>query len=38
MHYVENILAKYLSLSKDLARSAITKLENFGRNDLSGLV
>ena len=35
--HVETILAKYLSLTRDLARSAMTKLENAG-NDFSGLV
>ena len=36
--HVESILVKYLSLTRDLARSAMTKLENAGRSDFSGLV
>lgn len=36
--HVETILVKYLSLTRDLARSAMTKLENAGRSDFSGLV
>jgi integrase len=35
--HVETILAKYLALTRDLARSAMTKLENAG-SDFSGLV
>ena len=38
MNSVETILVKYLSLTRDLARSAMTKLENAGRSDYSGLV
>lgn len=37
LSHVETILVKYLSLTKDLARSAMTKLENAG-SDFSGLV
>jgi len=36
--HVETILVKYLSLTRDLARSAMTKLENAGRSDFTGLV
>ena len=36
--HVETILVKYLALTRDLARSAMTKLENAGRCDFSGLV
>ena len=35
--HVETILVKYLSLTRDLAQSAITKLKNAG-SDFSGLV
>ena len=35
--HVETILVKYMSLTRDLARSAMTKLENAG-SDFSGLV
>ncbi len=37
MQHVETILTKYVSLTRDLAQSAMTKLENAG-NDFSGLV
>ena len=37
LSHVETILVKYLSLTRDLARSAMTKLENAG-SDFSGLV
>ena len=38
MQSVETILVKYVSLTRDLARSAMTKLENAGRSDYSRLV
>ena len=37
MTHVETILVKYMSLTRDLARSAMTKLENYGAG-FSGLV
>ena len=37
MQHVETILTKYVSLTRGLARSAMTKLENAG-SDFSGLV
>jgi len=37
MQHVETILTKYVSLTKDLAQSAMAKLENAG-SDFSGLV
>lgn len=37
MQHVETILTKYVSLTRDLAQSAMAKLENAG-SDFSGLV
>ena len=37
MQHVETILVKYVSLTRDLAQSAMAKLENAG-SDFSGLV